>query len=502
MLYRQSSIVRTFLNLKTAFRRCVRGNISTIFAFSLVPIAAVAGAGVDYSRAVETRNQLQQASDAAALMGGRILSEDGKDYNIRARKSFNENAKNAIFAKKVKFDIKKIKEGVRVDVSAKMDTTFLAVIGYTSIDLAVFSEIGVSNTKLELALVLDNTGSMSGRKITTLKNSARDLVKAVMPKPGNNEQTRIAVVPFADYVNIGLKHRKEPGIDVRDDYSIKNVRPGGNWCRNTYPKSTRKCKWTGGSPGYWGTCTKTVVNDGVTSTKTYRCKKGASKGTKTCTGSRGKPVRKCTPYPPKVSYTKYKWYGCVGSRNPPLDTRDDTYSTRVPGLLAKRNNCKPRALTRLTENRNTVLKAIKAMRADGMTYIPTGLLWGWRTLSAGIPFADGEPYGKTRAERKKNRKVIVLMTDGMNTRSPTYPEHIGSNTGKANTLMTKICNNIKDKYITVYTIAFEVKDATVKKLLKDCVGNDGAYFDAKNAGELKLAFKNIALALMRLRLTK
>jgi Flp pilus assembly protein TadG len=502
MLHKNFAVMGAFRELKARFARNIKGNISTVFAFSLIPIAGVAGAGVDYSRAVETRNQLQHAADAAALAGGRTLVDGGRDFKKRARKSFKENYKNAKFAEKVKFKAKKIKDGIRVDVSARMDTTFLAVVGYKTIDLKVFSEIGVSNTKLEVALVLDNTGSMQGNKIHTLKKSAKSLVKAIMRKKGKNEHTRIAIVPFADYVNIGMANRKEPGVYVRNDYTIRTVHPGGTSCWNTYPNSTRSCTTTGGSSGYWGTCYGSSTNDGIVSTYSYSCKKGASSGTTTCTGSYGSPVRHCRSYPTTYSYTHYKWYGCVGSRNYPLDTRDSNYSTKVPGLLATSNNCKPAEMLRLNDNRSKVLKALNAMKADGETYIPSGLMWGWRAISSGIPFADGVAYGKTPAERKKRRKVIVLMTDGINTKSPTYPTHHGSNTNRANNLTKKICKNIKKKHITVYTIAFEVKNAAVKKLLKDCVGNGGAYFDAKSSKELKMAFQNIALALMNLRLTR
>ncbi len=472
-----------------------------IFAFSLIPIAGVAGAGVDYSRAVETRNQLQHAADAAALAGGRSLAKDDKSYKKIARNSFYENYKNAKFAKNVSLKVKKIKDGIRVDAAAKMDTTFLQVVGYDKIAMEVFSEIGVSNSKLEVALVLDNTGSMAGSKLASLKKSARILVKALM-REKVNKHTKIAVIPFADYVNIGLKHRKEPGVYVKPDYTVTKTHPGGRRCYNTYPNSTRKCKTTGGSSGYWGTCYGTRVNDGVTTSYSYSCKKGKSSGKKTCTGSKGRAVKKCRSYPTTYSYKKYKWYGCVGSRNNPLDTLDSGYKTKVPGLLASYNNCKPAELTRLTNNRSVVLGALSNMKADGYTYIPTGLLWGWRAISKGIPFADGAPYGKTRAEKKKYRKVIVLMSDGVNTKSPTYPEHKGRDTKKANKLTEKLCQNIKKKDITVYTIAFEVKNSTVRKLLEACAGNGGQYFNAKNSKELKVAFQDIAMALMNLRLTK
>src|SRR3954451_23988958 len=43
------------------------GNVATAFALAMIPLAAAAGAAVDYSRASAARARLQAAGDAAAL---------------------------------------------------------------------------------------------------------------------------------------------------------------------------------------------------------------------------------------------------------------------------------------------------------------------------------------------------------------------------------------------------------------------------------------------------
>ena len=53
------------------------------------------------------------------------------------------------------------------------------------------------------------------------------------------------------------------------------------------------------------------------------------------------------------------------------------------------------------------------------------------------------------------------MTDGANTRSPTYPGHDGGDAALANALTSETCTNMKAKpNVTIYTIAFEVTDPT------------------------------------------
>jgi Flp pilus assembly protein TadG len=49
------------------FRTSEQGNVGIVFALALLPLAAFAGAGLDYSRAGAARNKLQAATDGAAL---------------------------------------------------------------------------------------------------------------------------------------------------------------------------------------------------------------------------------------------------------------------------------------------------------------------------------------------------------------------------------------------------------------------------------------------------
>ena len=60
--------IGTYLSRKAKdFRRDERGNISLLFAASLVPMIAAAGTAIDYSRASQARSQLHAAADSAAL---------------------------------------------------------------------------------------------------------------------------------------------------------------------------------------------------------------------------------------------------------------------------------------------------------------------------------------------------------------------------------------------------------------------------------------------------
>lgn len=106
-------------------------------------------------------------------------------------------------------------------------------------------------------------------------------------------------------------------------------------------------------------------------------------------------------------HQQVEWF--VGSRNYPLDTQDGSYSTRVPGLL---NHWCPGTVLPLTSDVTAVNTAIDGMSAYGQTYIPSGLVWGWRVLSPGAPFNESK-----KATDPKVSQVLILMTDGANTKS-------------------------------------------------------------------------------------
>jgi hypothetical protein len=81
--------------------------------------------------------------------------------------------------------------------------------------------------------------------------------------------------------------------------------------------------------------------------------------------------------------------------------------------------------------------------------------------------------------------------------------HKKSNKAQANTYTTELCNNIKAKNITVYTIGFEIEaDSDIENIMKACAGNGGQYFDADDSTQLADAFKEIGKSLLNLRLTQ
>ena len=509
-------MIKKFKAFCGRFAKQTKGNVAIIFGVMMVPTMVLTGGLVDYGMAIKTKSQLTSTLDAAMLAAMLQYSDDeDADYQKIIEDYIDQNftsSNKKLHGTVIEVTAAAISDEGEMSASVKavVPTSFLKFAHKDEFEFTISAAVMVGGSSIEVALVLDNTASMQGSKITDLKSAVKDLLDIIYPEDYDNsdEKIRFSVVPFADYVNIGVKvtgeyvvvgrsDRDEPGTDIPEDYKVNWNKDAYNKCWNTYPDSTRKCK---PKPKKWGTC----YNDGVP----YPCKKWNGE---TCTGSYGDPVEKCEWQEAESGSKNYKWYGCMASRVHDLNTRDEEYGTGVPSMM--KNYCKNdiATMTRLTPIRDAIISGIDDMKAKRNTYIPSGLVWGWRSLTSTAPFADGAPYTSAAV-----RKVIVLMTDGNNTKSMKKRTgddtinndsevwgHKGSSSSQANNYTGELCANIKEKGIMVYTIGFEIDGGSdIENLMKACAGNGGQYYDADNSTELADAFKEIGKSLLNLRLTK
>jgi len=63
------------------------------------------------------------------------------------------------------------------------------------------------------------------------------------------------------------------------------------------------------------------------------------------------------------------------------------------------------------------------------------------------------------------------MTDGENTRSKSQLTHEAQNINAANSKTARLCENVKNDEIEVYTITYALDDATTKNLMRDCASD-------------------------------
>lgn len=483
--------VRRSLGRWRAFARDARGVTAMTFALCAFVLLAAVFAAVDAARFSAAKVRLQDALDAATLAAGvanttdpTVLAKVGGDFMNGQLKGDPDLIKpTPTFTASGK-----IVSGVAV---ADVDPVFMDLFTGGAIHIKVKSEVtrGQDQT-LELAMVLDTTGSMAGTKIATLKTAATSLVTKVLA--GNTKgEVKIGIVPFAVYVNMGVASRTQPWASVPADSSVTTTAP---------QTSTPSCSKTTCTGTETYSCTKSSTNDGVTTTTTGTCSRS--------TGCSTVKLNPCPgPVTTMVSTTVTKtFYGCYGSPPYPQNVRDSDAGRLYPGMM---NTTCAKQVTPLTTSASTLTSAINALSASDNTYIPAGLAWGFNMLSPQQPITDAAAYD-TKGPNQKPRKVLLLMTDGANTKlmnTATGAHDVSPATGaravQTDTWTKELCDNIKAQKIEIYAVAFDIgSDTVARDLVRQCASDPDHFFDAASTSDLIAAFETIAASLQALHISK
>jgi Flp pilus assembly protein TadG len=193
--------------------RETRGNVAMIFSLALPVLVLVTMGGVDINRASTVRINLQDALDAATLAAARSpyttntdLSRVGlsalranlqayPDIILREDQTTFSLTNDSVVIASAKVDVKTLVANLVLPPYGKFMDDYLPV--------GAHSEVNRSSKNLEVALVLDITGSMAGQRLTDLKAAARDLVDMVVQPVQTPFYSRMSVVPYAVGVNLG-----------------------------------------------------------------------------------------------------------------------------------------------------------------------------------------------------------------------------------------------------------------------------------------------------------
>ena len=188
-----------------------RGVTALVFGISLLVVLGSMGLAVDYGRGFLVRTKLAGAIDAAALAAGRNLD----DVNIEGeiQRIFSANfptgymgvANVAITHSLSEIDGEKT---VVVDGTATLQTTFMGLLGIKTFDVAAKAEVARGGPPMNIAIVVDISGSMnsssgsSGSRLDAAKVAARTLVEQMFGAAATHANLAISVVPWSTMVNI------------------------------------------------------------------------------------------------------------------------------------------------------------------------------------------------------------------------------------------------------------------------------------------------------------
>lgn len=496
------------------FSKDQRGSIAVMFAGLLPVILGGAFLGVEALRLVRAKSQLQQALDAAALAAGQARYEGASAQNIQAvvDRLVAANLSGTGLTPSVSINTSAAANKVTLDATLSFPL-LTNVFGQNGFSVAAHSAAEASNQRTEVVLVLDTTLSMginNNEKLNQLKSSAKSFATKLMLQPdgrSSRPNVAVAVVPFNDYVWLSKRDYGNQTLDWLTDTTDRTetvqqwAPPTTDWtCQGGYVVTDPQ--------GCSTRAVQTMVDGSLALVNRLVCD---VPGFRTCPGGMAS-----TPVPGyyRNVTNHFIWYGAVGSRKAPWDETVDNlnsgnkhyaYFNVASGVANRPDGEAPGTLQRLTTDKTKIDYVLDRLVPHRETYTAPGLLWGWHALDPGAPFRDGVAYGAAQ-------KVIVLMTDGVNTKSARqngttdYFIHTGSDTSAANAKTASVCANIKARGIRIYTIAymFENGDTTLaaKTMLQNCASDSARFYDAASTALLEQTFSNIVAELIPVRLAE
>ena len=425
-----------------------RGTVALVMALVAVPLFGVIGIAVDGARAWLLQSRLNTALDAAALAGARNINAAAATRNAEVAAMFWTNmgmrdptysasrttaqSWRSFMDASVRLQaMQAVDENTfEVRASATLPTTFARVIGRNELSMEKFARARRADLGMELALVLDITGSMDTNCTTPGDRTAGSCgVTAVPRAPGTTVTTRntnidLLRVAAADLVNILYGNRDTvPNlwVSVVPYTTTVNIGPGRRGWLSAQAQATLDGDF---NPTTWRGCVEARVG--------YA---GAP-----ADGDRNDYTPAEAPFRPFYYRSTLGQYTRNGDRVPGDNdwARKLWTATTVGGDAITENwqtwrgnyqvgpnvGCPQTPILPLTTSKTTVLDTIQGLRSTfrGGTMANQGLLGGWFTLSPRWRATwnlGAAPAGQTTAlpldyNARNMRKAIVLMTDGAN----------------------------------------------------------------------------------------
>ena len=312
---------------------------------------------------------MSKSLDSAGLAAGRIALDVNAEDVARQYFDANFGANAKINLTDFDFEVDPTFHFVTLSAEATRPTYFMRVFGHDTMTVAARTVIERQTNGMELALVMDNTGSMFGSPFNAMQPAAYDLIDILFGDETEIDNLWVSLVPYTATVNIG------------------------NW-----------------RTGWLATGDRVLTNLASYSTA----------GWKVCVMAQPMPYDgDDTPISSqKLTSFFYAATASTSDNNWPTIKPNQVYNNSVNVSRGPNLGCGP-AITPLTKSRMTIDAAIGNMAAWGRggTTGNLGVTWGWRTISPRWRGAwGGETPNDMPLDYDTNymEKVVVILTDGNN----------------------------------------------------------------------------------------
>jgi Flp pilus assembly protein TadG len=544
-------MIKSIGNILVEFARARRGNVAMMFALSLVPVCLAAGAGLDFTRGMLVRQQMSVALDAAALAVGSSSGLDQTSAQALAQKFFDANYtvdQTAFGTPTVTIPTGGYNGGgsVLITATTPMPTILMKLAGITTLPVTTSTTVVWGQSKLWVALALDNTGSMaqtdsSGTsKISALQTASHQLLTILQNASATAGDVQVSVVPFARLVKVGTTYVNSSWIDWTDwaaepantglngktdtlgpgencpftDILNLQISPYGYFCvasaangastvssipssglicpgidSGTY-NSDRKAFYYNGCYSSVATGSQTTISSGKSATCT-----GHSARNCICSGSGNSKVCKVPNYTHTwVPNAHSTWNGCIMDRTQDYDASNTAPSGASLFPAANATSCPNTAMMMLNYNWSNLSNEIDAMSPNGSTNQTIGLVHGWQTLTS------GNPYGAPSLPANTSQ-FIILVSDGLNTQDRWYGDGFNQSS-QVDARMALACTNAKAAGIVIYSIFVDLGGTQGNStVLQNCATDSAKYFDLTTSNAIITTFNTIAQQITSVRVS-
>jgi Flp pilus assembly protein TadG len=515
-----------------------RGATAVFFAVGLVLLAPAALGLADVYLTTTQRAELQDALDTATLYAARSDKMTDAELKAVGYAALVSNLKLPEGQTLVSSDFKLAADKITVVGTAQVSAPAVGPRLWERANLTANSEVLRNSNNVEVALVLDTTGSMEAN-MANLRAAANDLVTLVIKDQQQPYYTKVALVPYAVGVNVGNLADAARGALV-GPVKISSIAMNGTSVEVT--TSTPHALVTGdrvllASTGKTLTVNKSKKTLDAEYVVTWRAENKFSLdgATGTLGGTLGSSAASqclqegCEQYSfvsaSNGARKRFAKTNCVSER-----VGGEAYTDAGPGAAGvgrlyqppsnPNNPCVSAEIMPLSSSKELLKQRIDSLTDSSSTAGQIGLAWGWYMVSpewgsfSNAVSADSVPAPYNQPQ---TLKVVILMTDGaFNTpyckgvvaSDAAYggaSDHINCPATNGNPFVQadKLCKSIKDKGVIIYTVGFNIGgDADATKLMNDCATSPEYVYLPANGADLKVAFRTIAQDINALRISK
>ena len=506
------------------FLKSGAGNVGLLFGISAVPLLVGIGAAIDFQKSTYVEASLQNAADSAALAAatssGNIGQKQAKADRIFLS-NFEPRAQASLTSKGLKIVNLPNNKGQKFiyEATAVVPTSLMALVGIKTVKVNVTAVSQLSPGSLEVALVLDNTGSMQQQgRMVSLKRAATDLVDKL-----DNGRTKFSLVPFDTQVNLDNVTGLSGGVgtapnpydaavpcssiaDALDRAACNSATRETGVPKAGYVSSTSNTTVTGlpllqtttktdvytypdGSQVRITTVSEPLKADTVT---TQLSIDGGATWQAAQIPSSTKPNKTITANNDLLLPSGAPWSGCVIDRQQPNDVSNSSPVNGNSATIYPKANCAVSTLAKilpLTTSGATVRARIAAMAPSGNTNVTIGVQWGVESLTPTAPLSTGAAFSTPALE-----KHMIVVTDGLNTQNRWATDATAIDARAA-----QMCASAKALGIVIHTVRLQQGNAA---LLRACASKPEFFHDVAQANALDDAFDEILKQISRVTLSE